>query len=54
MSWEAVGAFGEVVGAFTVVVTLVYLARQIRGCAAANRLTAYHQAQQQLWSAAEK
>ena len=53
MNWEAVGAFGEVVGAFTVVVTLVYLARQIRGSTAANHVMAYHQAQQQLWSAAE-
>ena len=53
MNWEAVGAFGEVVGALAVVVTLVYLARQIRGSAAANHVMAYHQAQQQLWSAAE-
>jgi hypothetical protein len=53
MNWEAVGAFGEVVGAFTVVVTLVYLVRQIRSSAAASHVTAYHQAQQQLWSAAE-
>lgn len=53
MNWEAVGAFGEVFGAFTVVATLVYLARQIRSSAAANHVTAYHQAQQQLWSAAE-
>ncbi len=29
MSWEAIGACGEIVGAIAVVVTLVYLARQI-------------------------
>ena len=30
MNWEAVGAIGEVSGAGAVVVTLFYLARQIR------------------------
>ena len=30
MNWEAVGAIGEVVGALAVVLTLAYLARQIR------------------------
>jgi hypothetical protein len=30
MNWDAVGAIGEVGGAIAVVVTLVYLARQIR------------------------
>lgn len=29
MNWEAIGAFGEVVGAVAVVVTLLYVARQI-------------------------
>jgi hypothetical protein len=30
MNWEAIGAVGEVVGAIGVIVTLVYLARQVR------------------------
>lgn len=30
MNWEAIGAIGEVVGALGVIVTLVYLAAQIR------------------------
>jgi len=30
MNWDAIGAIGEIVGAFAVVVTLVYLAAQIR------------------------
>ena len=31
MSWEAIGAIGEVVGAIAVILTLVYLAVQVRG-----------------------
>ena len=30
MNWEAIGAVGEVVGAMAVIVTIAYLARQIR------------------------
>ena len=30
MNWEAIGAIGEIVGAFGVVVTFIYLAYQIR------------------------
>ena len=30
MSWDAIGAIGELVGAAAVVVTLVYLALQVR------------------------
>ena len=30
MNWDAIGAVGEVVGAITVLVTLIYLARQVR------------------------
>lgn len=43
MSWDAVGAIGEVVGAAAVVLTLVYLASRVRHAKAAaddtNRLT---------------
>ena len=30
MNWDAIGAVGEIIGAFAVVVTLFYLARQVR------------------------
>ncbi|MEH6593310.1 MAG: hypothetical protein V7746_23775, partial [Halioglobus sp.] len=49
MNWEAVGAFGEVVGALAVVVTLVYLARQIRGNAAANHVMGTGKITAQYW-----
>jgi hypothetical protein len=35
------------------VVTLIYLARQIRHSTQATRIAAYHQAQEQMWSVAE-
>ncbi len=50
MNWEAIGAIGEVGGAIAVVVTLVYLARQIHHSTQATRIAAYHQATEQLWS----
>lgn len=50
MNWEAMGAIGEAAGAIAVVVTLIYLARQIRHGAEAARIAAYHQGQEQLWS----
>jgi hypothetical protein len=50
VNWEAIGAIGEVGGAIAVVVTLVYLALQIRHSTQATRIAAYHQAQEQLWS----
>lgn len=37
MNWEMIGALGEVFGAIAVVLTLVYLARQIRDSAAQDR-----------------
>lgn len=30
MNWEAIGALGEIAGAVAVIVTLLYLAKQIR------------------------
>ncbi len=36
MNWEALGAIGEIVGAIAVVVTLVYLALQVRSSARAT------------------
>lgn len=37
MNWDAVSAIGEIVGAAAVVVSLVYLAVQVRGSAKATR-----------------
>ena len=43
MNWDMIGALGEVFGALAVVLTLVYLARQVREGAAQDRR---HQAMQ--------
>jgi len=40
MSWEAIGALGELVGAVAVVATLLYLAAQIRQNNASQRVAA--------------
>jgi len=37
INWEAIGAAGEVTGAFAVVITLVYLAKQLRENTSSNR-----------------
>ncbi len=42
MNWDAVGAIGEILGAAGVVVTLVYLARQVRLNTTATRLSTSH------------
>ena len=42
MNWEAIGAVGEMLGAAGVIVTLIYLARQIRLSATATRLSMSH------------
>ncbi len=41
MNWEMIGAIGEVGGAVAVVVTLVYLARQVRDSARQERRNRY-------------
>ncbi len=41
MNWEAIGAVGEVLGAFAVVLTLVYLAVQIRQNTSSTRASTY-------------
>jgi hypothetical protein len=43
MNWNAIGAIGEIVGAIAVVVSLVYLAIQIRGQNKESRLAAMHE-----------
>lgn len=40
MNWDAIGAIGEIVGAFAVVVSLVYLALQIRSQNSQAKLSA--------------
>ena len=47
MNWEAIGAIGEIVGALAVLVTLIYLTRQMRQNTAGLRASAY-----QTWVAA--
>jgi hypothetical protein len=42
MNWEAIGAVGEIVGALAVVISLLYLALQIRNQVAQARLEALH------------
>jgi hypothetical protein len=42
MNWEIVGSTGEWAGAIAVVVTLFYLARQIRQNTHATRATSHH------------
>ena len=38
MNWEAIGSMGEIAGAIAVVLTLLYLARQIEGTKTAMRI----------------
>ena len=42
MNWEAIGAVGEVAGAVGVIISLLYLAVQIRGDARAKRAATVH------------
>ena len=42
MNWDAIGAIGEVVGALAVVLTLGYLAIQIRLSSKSSRQQSYH------------
>ena len=43
MNWEAAGAIGEIVGAMAVVMSLIYLATQIRIQNTESRLAAVHE-----------
>jgi hypothetical protein len=43
MNWEAIGAIGEILGAIAVVVSLIYLAVQIRANQKEVRLAAMHE-----------
>lgn len=44
MNWQAIGAIGEVVGGAGVIITLAYLAVQIRQNTKATRVTNYNEA----------
>ena len=44
VNWEAISAIGQMVGAIAVVISLIYLARQIRGNAHATRQAAMRSA----------
>ena len=43
MNWETAGAIGEIVAALAVLVTLVYLAKQIRHSTEVSKVTVYHE-----------
>ena len=43
MNWDAIGAIGEVIGAFAVVISLAYLAIQIRSQISEARLASVHE-----------
>ena len=47
MNWEALGAIAESLGALGVILTLLYLGRQIRGQNIESRLTAFNTMTQQ-------
>ena len=42
MNWEAISAIGQIVGAIAVVVSLIYLAREIRTNARSARVASLH------------
>ena len=44
MNWDALGAIGEIVGATAVVLTLIYLSRQIRHSSDVSKVSSYHEA----------
>lgn len=52
MNWEAIGAAGEIVGAIAVVISLVFLAFQLRSNTGALKASAYqaiHDAEDRFW-----
>ena len=42
VNWEAISAIGQIVGAIAVVVSLIYLAREIRSNARSARIASLH------------
>jgi hypothetical protein len=41
MNWEAIGAIGDMVGGFGVIITLIYLAMQVRQNTAAQKISSF-------------
>ena len=48
MNWDAIGAIGNIIGAFAVVVSLIYLAIQIRTQNKQAKLSAFHEMSREL------
>ena len=48
MNWDAIGAIGEIIGAIAVVVSLIYLASQLRESNELSRENAYREVQRGL------
>jgi hypothetical protein len=42
VNWEAISAIGQIVGALAVVISLLYLAREVRSSAQATRVASMH------------
>ena len=42
MNWEAISAIGQIVGAIAVVISLIYVAREVRSSAHATQLASRH------------
>jgi hypothetical protein len=53
MNWDAIGATGEIIGAFAVVVSLLYLALQIKAQNSQAKLTALHEMSREQRAASE-
>jgi|TARA_B110000438_G_C15708385_1_gene604198 hypothetical protein len=43
MNWDAIGAIGEIIGAFAVVISLIYLATQIRNQNREAKISSVHE-----------
>ena len=53
MNWEAISAIGQIVGALAVVISLIYLAREIRSNARSERIASLHDVNRWLREVAE-
>jgi len=53
LNWDAIGAIGEVAGAIAVVLTLLFLSRQIRHSTDVSKVSSYHEAVTQLVESAK-
>jgi hypothetical protein len=53
VNWEAISAIGQIVGALAVVISLIYLAREIRSNARSARIASLHDVNRWLEQVAE-